>query len=173
MTPENLPDLVNMTMEEMDEWVAIEEAKTPFTSFDLSTDDGRQGLLRKYYMIGDTSLFEAVSHVWGSLIEPKAAYCTLMGLAAGTGGMGKRGLVLALHKFLAEALDSINAIPSPRDFQSLDQWHHASMHSYVKDEEDLCALLHHYSSVLNGGEVASKSRPFEAIVLQGPWQPVG
>ena len=77
VTSEILLDFVNMTMEEMDEWIDAEEVKTPFSSFDLGTDEGRQGLLRKYYMIGNTSLFEAVSHVWASLNEPKAAYCTV------------------------------------------------------------------------------------------------
>ncbi len=92
MISDTQPDFAAMTMEEMDEWIVAEDAKTPFTSFDLGTDKGRQGLLRKYYMIGDTSLFEAVSHVWASLNEPKATYCTLIGMAAGTGGKGKRGL---------------------------------------------------------------------------------
>lgn len=169
MTQEILPDFVNMTMEEMDDWIATEEAKTPFNSFDLGTDEGRQGLLRKYYMIGDTALFEAVSHVWASLNEPKAAYCTLIGLAAGTGGKGKRGLVLALQKFLAQALESLNMIPSTEGFDSLEEWHHASMATFAKDEEDLCALLHQYSAVLNGSSPKPRANKAEAVVLQGPW----
>jgi hypothetical protein len=159
-----------MTMEEMDEWIACEEAKTPFTSFDLNTDEGRQGLLRKYYMIGDTSLFEAVSHIWGSLNEPKVAYGTGIGLAAGTGGKGKRGIVLALHQFLAKALEGITWIPAVKDFASLDEWHEASMQTFADDEEHLCALLTSYSVILNGG-TAAKSDPFESVVLQGPWAP--
>ncbi len=59
MATEATPDFAAMTMEEMDEWIAAEDAKTPFTSFDLSTNEGRQALLRKYYMIGDTSLFRS------------------------------------------------------------------------------------------------------------------
>lgn len=171
MTSDIEPDFGAMTMEEMDEWIVAEDAKTPFTSFDLGTEEGRQGLLRKYYMIGDTSLFEAVSHVWASLNEPKAGYCTLIGMAAGTGGKGKRGLVSALHKFLAEALDSINWIPSPKDYPSLDEWHEASMHTFTKDEEDLCVLLGRYSTVLNGGVDAQCSSPFSAVIIQGPWGP--
>ena len=169
MTSDAEPDFAAMTAEEMDEWIAAEEAKTPFTSFDLGTDEGRQGLLRKYYMIGDTSLFEAVSHIWASLNEPKAVYCTLIGMAAGTGGKGKRGLVAALHKFLAEALDSINWIPSPKDYPSLAEWHEASMNSFTKDEEDLCVLLRRYSNVLNGGVEAQGQSPFSPVVIQGPW----
>jgi hypothetical protein len=163
------PDFVAMTAEEMDEWVAAEEAKTPFTSFDLGTDEGRQGLLRKYYRIGDTSLFEAVSHVWASLNEPRAVYCTHIGMAAGTGGKGKRALVLALQKFLAEALDTINWIPSRQDYATLDDWHQASMSTFAKDEEDLCVLLRHYSTVLNGGVIPQPAGELTGLVIKGPW----
>lgn len=69
MAVEIEPDFAAMSMEEMDAWIEAEEAKIPFTSFDFGTDAGRQGLLRKYYMIGDTSLFEAVSHIWASLAK--------------------------------------------------------------------------------------------------------
>src|SRR5687767_710305 len=137
------PDFVTMTMEEMDAWIVAEDAKTPFTSFDLGTDDGRQALLQKYYMIGDTSLFEAVSHIWASLNEPKASYCTAIAIAAGCGGTGKAGLVAALHQFLEKALAIVNAIPSPRSFADLDEWHRASMRTFEKDEEDLQVLLAH------------------------------
>jgi hypothetical protein len=171
MTADSEPDFAAMTMEEMDEWIVAEDAKTPFNSFDLGTDEGRQALLRKYYMIGETTLFEAVSHVWASLNEPKAAYCTLIGIAAGTGGTGKRGLVLALHKFLAEALNIINSIPAPRDYASLDEWHAASMRTFEKDEEDLCVLLRHYATVLNGGVASQHARSFTGVVVQGPWAP--
>ena len=171
MTSDNEPDFAAMTMEEMDDWIAAEEAKTPFTSFDLATDEGRQGLLRKYYMIGDTSLFEAVSHVWASLNEPKAAYGTLIGMAAGTGGTGKRGLVSALHKFLAEALDNINWIPPRGDYASLDEWHQASLRTYTTEEEGLCVLLARYSTVLNSGVAAPCPSPFKPVVIQGPWKP--
>jgi len=169
MTAESEPDIAAMTAEEMDEWIDAEEAKTPFTSFDLGTDEGRQALLHKYYRIGDTSLFEAVSHVWASLNEPKAAYCTVIGMAAGTGGTGKRGLMLALHKFLEEALAILNSIPSPRDYPSLDEWHSASMRTFEKDEEDLCVLLQQYATVLNGGMASQGPSPFQGVVLQGPW----
>lgn len=169
--PDTEPDFVAMTMEEMDAWIAAEDAKTPFTSFDLGTDDGRQALLRKYYMIGDTSLFEAVSHIWASLNEPKAVYGTLIGLAAGAGGKGKRGLVSALHKFLGEALDNINWIPPRKDYASLDDWHAASMCTYTTEEEGLCLLLAHYSTVLNGGVTGQERDPDSPVVIQGPWLP--
>ena len=169
MTFEIEPDFVTMTMEEMDAWIIAEDAKTPFTSFDLGTDEGRQGLLRKYYMIGDTSLFEAVSHIWASLNEPKATYCTLIGMAAGTGGQGKRGLVCALHKFLAQALDNINWIPSRSEYPSLDEWHQASMRTFTTEEEGLCVLLSRYSTVLNGGVDAQPPGAFSAVVIKGPW----
>jgi hypothetical protein len=175
MTADSAPDFATVPtddLDDMDAWIAAQEAKTPFTSFDLGTDEGRQELLRKYYRIGDTSLFEAVSHVWASLNEPRAAYCTLIGVAAGTGGKGKRGLVLMLHKFLAEALDIINCIPPVKDYASLDEWHEASMYTFTKDEEDLCALLEHYSTVLNGGVASKSAGPFAGVVLHGPWAPV-
>ena len=169
MNVESEPDFATMTADGMDEWIAAEEAKTPFTSFDLGTDEGRQGLLRKYYMIGDTSLFEAVSHLWGSLNEPKAAYCTGIAIAAGCGGTGKSGLVAALHQFLAEALAIINAIPPRANYSSLDEWHQASMLTFDQDEQDLCVLLVRYSIILNGGlNVQSVTSPAESVVL-GPW----
>jgi hypothetical protein len=170
MEVENTPDFVAMTGDEMDEWVAAEEAKTPFTSFDLGTDAGRQGLLRKYFMIGDTSLFEAVSHVWASLNEPRAARCTAIGLAAGTGGKGKRGVVLALHKFLAEALETINWIPPINEYPSLEAWHEACKRTYTDEEADLCVVLERYSTLLNCGEVDPVAAIQEAVVLQGPWK---
>ena len=169
MTTEIEPDFAAMTMEEMDAWIEAEEAKTPFKSFDLGTEEGRQALLRKYYRIGDTCLFEAVSQIWASLNEPKAGYCTLIGMAAGTGGKGKRGLVNALQKFLAEALNNIIWIPSRSDYASLDDWHQASMHTFTTEEEGLCVLLTRYSTVLNGGVDVKPSGPSSAVVIQGPW----
>lgn len=169
MTSDTEPDFVSMTMEEMEEWIDAEEAKTPFTSFDLGTDAGRQGLLRKYYMIGDTSLFEAVSHIWASLNEPKAAYCSGIAVAAGCGGTGKAGLVAALHQFLGEALAIVNAIPSPKSYASLDEWHQAAIQTYKQDEEDLCVLLSRYSAVLNGGVKASPVDAAVGVVILGPW----
>jgi hypothetical protein len=169
MTSDALPDFVSMTAEEMDEWIAAEEAKTPFTAFNLGTDEGRRALLHKYYRIGDTSLFEAVSHVWASLNEPKADYCTLIGSAAGTGGKGKRGLVLALQKFLHEALEAITWIPPRNDFSSLDEWHAASMRTFTDEEEKLAKLMDRYSKVLNAG-TESPSGPRTATIIRGPWE---
>ena len=169
MTTEIEPDFAAMTMEEMDAWIIAEDAKTPFTSFDLGTDEGRQGLLRKYYMIGDTCLFEAVSHIWASLNEPKAAYCTGIAIAAGSGGTGKGGLVAALHLFLGEALAIINAIPSPKGYSNLDEWHQASMRTFEQDEKDLCVLLARYSIALNGGLEVQCLFPSRGSVIFGPW----
>lgn len=163
MTTETLPDIASMTAEEMDEWIAAEDAKIPFASFDLGTDEGRQELLRKYYMIGNSSLFEAVSHVWSSLNEPRALYCTRIGVAAGTGGKGKRGLVLALQKFLQEALESINWVPSRSDFATVEEWHEASMRTFEDDEEHLEALLVRFSAILNNGlEVKDEGPPSQS-----------
>ena len=169
MTIDTEPDFAAMSAEEIDEWIVAEEAKTPFTSFDLSTDEGRQGLLRKYYRIGDTSLFEAVSHIWASLNEPKAIYCTGIAIAAGCGGTGKAGLVAALHQFLEKALAIVNAIPSPGSFADLDEWHRASMRTFEKDEEDLRVLLAHYSSVLDGRRPGPAVGPHVGNILLGPW----
>lgn len=169
MTSDIEPDFVSMTMEEMDEWIIAEDAKTPFTSFDLETDQGRQDLLRKYYMIGDTSLFEAVSHVWASLNEPKGAYCTGIAIAAGSGGTGKIGLVAALHQFLGAALAIINAIPSPKNYSSLEEWHQASVRTFEQDEKDLCVLLARYSIILNGGLNVQSATPRTGSVILGPW----
>jgi hypothetical protein len=155
-------------MEDMDVFVAAEEAKIPFKSFNLGTVEGRKALLWKYYRIGDSSLFEAVAHIWDSLGEPKAAFGTRIGLAAGTGGMGKRGIVLMLHKFLDQALASMIAIPPTGRFDSLEDWHQASMQTFVDEEATLTTLVQHYAAVLDG-KVISDTPPLTHCVLQGPW----
>jgi hypothetical protein len=169
MIEEEMPDFVAMTADEMDHWIEAEEAKMPFTSFDLTTDAGRQGLLEKYYRIGDTALFEAVSHIWTSLNEPRAEYCTLIGMAAKTGGKGKRGLVLALQRFLHEALESINWIPPRHDFLSREDWHEATIRTFRDDAENIRVLLERYSTIMNCGVGVIDSSLSTATIIQGPW----
>jgi hypothetical protein len=169
MTSISEPSSATDHIDDMDEWIAAEEAKTSFASFDLGTGHGRQELLSKYYRIGETSLFEAVSHIWASLNEPKAAHCTVIGLAAGTGGEGKAGLVMALHKFLDEALDIDNPIPPRDDFETLEQWHLASMRTYEQDEQALRVLLEHYSAVLDGRSPTITPEARAEVVVEGPW----
>jgi hypothetical protein len=155
-------------MGDMDAFVAAEEAKIPFKSFNLGTVEGREALLWKYYRIGESSLFEAVAHVWDSLGEPKVAFGTRIGLAAGTGGKGKRGIVLMLHKFLEQALASLIAIPPTDCFDCLEDWHQASMQTFVDEEATLTTLVQHYAAVLDG-IVMVVAPPLTPNVLQGPW----
>jgi hypothetical protein len=90
-------------------------------------------------------------------------------MAAGTGGKGKAGLVNALHKFLAEALDINNAIPPRGDYETLEQWHVAAMRTYEQDEQDLSVLLRQYSAVLDGRSPTVTPAARAKVVVKGPW----
>lgn len=127
---EEMPDFNSMSTEEIVDWFLIEPDPIPLASFPLQTNEGREEFLREYIRRGAPALFEAVSHIWAQLNEPREARCTGMGMAAGTGGIGK----IALANLLSAALDRvvrINAIlPKAADFESLDDWHRAVIQSF-------------------------------------------
>ncbi len=77
--------------------------------------------------------------------------------------------MLALQKFLQEALETINWIPSTKDFLTLAEWHDASMRTFTKDEEDLSVLLGRYSIVLNCGVDVENRSAFAGKIIYGPW----
>lgn len=164
-----MPDFKTMTLEEIAAWAMEEPEAIPLHLFPLHCDAGRQGFLREFYNVGEGAIFAACSHVWASLAAPQAARCTAMGLAAGTGGTGKKALLAVLQKFLGEALAINNPIPACAGFTSLDEWHQAAMRTFAQDEQELVVLLKTYSAVLDG-EPAPKRTPRRwGKVVAGPW----
>lgn len=143
-------ELQNMSPEQLSEWAMCEPDPQPLTQFNLASDAHRRAFLREYYWIGETALFEAVSHVWASLAEPRIARCTRMGLTAGCGGTGKSGLVLMLKKFLAEALAVDHPLPDRAKFDSLGAWHQAAMATFAVDEAQRAELCAKYAAILDG-----------------------
>jgi hypothetical protein len=142
-----------MSPEELREWVLWEPEPTPLSAFPLHSHEGRCGFLREFYMVGEGALFSAVAHIWSSLEEPRTVRCIKMGLAAGTGGSGKRALRKLLQKFFQEALSIDNPLPPRAAYESLQSWHEASMASFQQDEADLAALVEIYAAQLNCGSL--------------------
>jgi hypothetical protein len=128
--------------------------------FPLHTDEGRRAFLHEFYDVGRSAIFEAVSHVWASLEEPKEIWCTLMGSASGVGGVGKKALVKLLTKFLDEALAINNPIPPRSDYESLEAWNNAASATWQVDEQDLSLLLAKYAQFLNGSTRNDKGSIF-------------
>ncbi len=157
--------LRKMTPEELHTWIEWEPELTPLKSFPLCTGEGRRAFLWEFYLVGWDSLFQAVTHVWESLAEPQEVRCTLMGVAAGTGGTGKLALVKVLSQFLEDALSSIEPIPPRSDYDSLDAWHKASMATWQTDEARVGLLQKTYANILDG-----RIAPGSAVLLSGPWR---
>jgi hypothetical protein len=147
--------LYAMTHDELMAWFMEEPAPTPLHLFPLHTDEGRRAFLQEFYDVGRSAIFEAVSHVWASLEEPKEIWCTLMGSASGMGGLGKKALVKLLTKFLDEALAINNPIPPRSDYESLEAWNNAASATWQVDEQELSSLLTKYAQLLNGMKPSS------------------
>lgn len=161
-------DLRKMTPEELAAWAEWEPEPVPLTSFPLGSEEGRKAFLREFYGVGWDWLFLAVSHVWDSLAEPQAVRCTLMGIAAGTGGTGKKALIKVLAKFLTEALEPLASLPPRADYDSLEAWHLAAMATWQTDEARLCELLTIYADILDG-KSHKETSPLPGQILLGPW----
>ena len=144
-------NVLSMSNDELAAWALAEEPLESVTSFPLATVEGRRAFLHQFYWIGEEALFQAVSHVWDSLGEPREGRTIQMGLEAGTGRKGKAAIAKVLMKFLGEALASINPIPDREGYATLDEWHEASMATFHKDEADVAKLILLYSAILNGG----------------------
>jgi hypothetical protein len=158
------------SIEEIIQWAQTDPEPTPLHLFPLQTDEGRRAFLEEFYGVGETAIFSACGHVWNTLAEPRKYRCTLMGLAAQTGGTGKAALLKVLQRFLAEALAIDNPIPPRADFASLDEWHNAAMATFAADRADLAPLLARYSGILNGGpDVIEQAKPAGQL-FEGPWQ---
>lgn len=166
VSDEAIPDFDSMSIEEVINWFLSEPDPIPLASFPLQTDAGRREFLREYVRRGEPALFEAVGHIWSQLNEPREARCTAMGMAAGTGGKGKKALVNLLSAVLEEVV-SINAIlPKAKDFDSLDEWHRAVIQSFGDEEAETNAVLQRFSDILNGGAETSAC---SAELIRGPW----
>ena len=143
------------------------QLKIPLKAFPLCTEEGRKAFLHQLYWVGYDALFEGVSHVWNSLIAPRAYRCTLMGVHSGAGGAGKAALYNTLKQFIAEALETLQLIPPIENYENLEAWHNASMATYVDEERDLQLVIAKYEKILNGhGEAQDPG----AEILSGPWK---
>lgn len=132
-------------------WAAWEDDPVDIKTFSLSDARSREEFLYQYCYYGEPLLLAAVSHIWESLAEPRAARCTAMGLASGAGGTGKVALVLMLQKMLAESLEIGAMLPGKDGFDSPDAWHHAVMHHFTSSQEQERALCRYYATLLDGG----------------------
>jgi len=126
------------------------QLKIPLKTIPLCTEEGRKAFLHQLYWVGYDALFEGVSHVWNSLIAPRAYRCTLMGVHSGAGGAGKAALYNTLKQFIAEALDTLQLIPPIENYENLEAWHNASMATYVDEERDLQVVIAKYETILSG-----------------------
>jgi hypothetical protein len=145
-----IPDLKAMTSAEIAAWAEWSPPPKPLKIFPLDTETGRKQFLHELYWIGYDALFEGVNHVWNSLIAPRGYRCTLMGVHSGAGGSGKAALYNTLKQFIGEAIDTLQLIPPTENFESLEDWHNASMATYVDEERDLQVVIAKYETILSG-----------------------
>ena len=122
----------------------------PLNSFALSDQSHREAFLYEFCKAGEPALFEAVSHIWSSLEEPREARCIAMGLAAKTGGKGKLALVHVLRACLKEVCTWGEPMPQPGDYSSLEGWHGATMDAFEAEAERETQVYKRYAAILNG-----------------------
>jgi hypothetical protein len=159
---------LSLPPDEFQVWLdSLDEDPPPPSAYPLHTDEGRRGFLEAYIWRGE-ALFESVNHIWKLLYPPKAQRCTLMGLAAGTGGTGKMALVHLLRRALRESLDNDLVQPGSNGeyYASIDEFHEASMAFFAADRAHYQKAIQKYADILNGGP---EDAPHEALVIQGPW----
>ncbi len=112
-TPASLGHLDTSWLDDDDDF----DPPTP-SKYPLHTNEGRCGFLESYIWFGEVALFEAVSHLWALMAEPKDLRCIGIGIYAGTGGSGKWALAKFLRRALRESLDY--EAPKPWDQQHAD-----------------------------------------------------
>lgn len=161
-----MPDLEAMSAEEFVNSLLSDPDPVPLSSFPLQFDEWRKVFLHEYLRRGEPARFEAVSHIWSSLNEPREARCTAMGIAARTGGKGKTALINLLAALLDEAMRINATLPRAADYPSLDEWHEAVIASFADQEATTSAALNKYADILNGG--AERNPP--AQLIHGPWR---
>lgn len=142
-----------ITLDELEQATELDELfekPVPLTSFILENDAHRRAFLREFCKIGEPALFEAVSHIWSSLNEPRDARCIAIGIAAATGGKGKTALVRLLGACLKGVVSWGTPLPRPEDYASLEQWHEATMAAFDAEEEREEKVYEKYAAMLNG-----------------------
>lgn len=127
----------------------VPDSGIPLTAFDLSIGGGRVGFLERFMELGADAAFEATAHVWKMLAEPKAARCTLMGVAAGTGGTGKAALYKVLVRFTEEWLGEFSGLALP-DASSLTEFHGQAMAAWEAEADRERRVVDRYAAILNG-----------------------
>lgn len=138
----------------------------PPSAYPLCTNKGRCGFLEAYIWRGEEAMFEAVNHIWNQLLPPKAARCTLIAHAAGTGGTGKKALINFLRKALRESLDDGLVQPSS-GYDSIDTFHAASMDYFANSYAHYEQTIAKYANLMNGD---APDVTDDAEVIQGPWK---
>ena len=139
----------------------------PPSAYPLCTNEGRCGFLEAYIWRGEDAMFEAVNHIWSQLRPPKAYRCTLMGLAAGTGGSGKKALTPFLRRALRDALDDDLPQPWGEHYADIDAFHDAAMAYFAASQNRYETMIEKYASLMNG-EIPHVTDGAE--VIQGPWK---
>lgn len=133
------------------------EDTTPLSEFSLQSREGREAFLERLVAIGEPGVFMAVAHVWASLDIPKTARCIEMGLAAGTGGVGRSALRKVLTAFVREWLGSeMTPLPKRAAYETLDMWHQAVMQTWQSEHAREQWVLQKYAAILNGEHPTSK-----------------
>jgi len=122
----------------------------PLTSFALHDSNHREAFLCEFCKVGEPALFEAVSHIWSSLNEPRDARCIAIGIAAGTGGKGKLALVHFLRACLKEIVTWGGTLPRPEDHPSIDEWHQATMTAWEAEQNREADVFKRFSALLGG-----------------------
>ena len=172
----DLPDYSTMTLEQRLAWEPPDPDPHALLAYPLQTVEWRRAFLHDYYWVGETALFIAVAHVWSTLAPPRAARCTLMGVASGAGGTGKTALSLTLQKFLNEMLAVDHPFPSRSDYPSLDAWNADATAVFGADEAHREALIERYEAILDGRAPQLEdpgSTDDEGLVIVGPWDGPG
>lgn len=153
---------------------ALEIDTTPLDAFDLSDTDQRWRFLWRLSEIEEEGLLSAVSHVWASLAPPRAPRANAMAASIGLAAKGKLALYEVLKAFLVqfEAECQPPELPSPKNFQSAEEWHAAVGGHFAAGDAAMDRVICRYSSILNGEALmgASPTAAEEAVVLKGPWK---
>jgi len=111
-------------------------------------------------------LWESVNHIWNEMLPPKAERCTAIGLAAGTGGTGRKALIPFLRRALRESLD--HDIPQPwgLKYPDLETFHETAMTYFAASHNHYEKTIQKYANLMNCGEPPQHY----AVILKGPWK---
>lgn len=163
-------DALKLPIDEFKLWITAQDDPDPPTpsAYPLHSNEGRCGFLESYIWFGEEKLFEAVSHIWDLLNEPKNVRCIYIGTHAGTGGSGKWALAKLLRRALREALDDGLAQPDWLPGQTLHDFHAASMAYFAASYAHYERTVQKYADIL-GGE-PGRHDLHSAHVIKGPWR---